>query len=382
MWNVLKRIIKWILNQWSGMDVIVFESAPVYADNSRAVFDEMIRREYQKTYKFYWMVNNPAAQLPEIPYVKYLDGNPKTFLGKLWLKVILYGAQAVISCNDPICQRRKGQYAICLMHGAPLKNVSNHFALPEELEDILVFSSYLKPYEEKNSNSDIRKMRVLGFPRNDILLNSTTDVHELFPDVEFTKFIYWMPTYRQHRNQKHNFSTISVPILYNEQIAQQVNACAAEHGVLVVMKPHFAQDLTRIRAMNLSHLRFIDDEFLRRHQTINYALLGKADAMLTDYSSVYYDYLLTDRPIGLCWDDYADFEAKEGFIVDMDTVLAGGEKLYMAEDLCGFIRRISAGEDACRAERRAVTELIHDYRDDRSSERVVDHIASKLNRTR
>ena len=46
--------------------------------------------------------------------------------------------------------------------------------------------------------------------------------------------------------------------------------------------------------------------------------------------------------------------------------------------LCGFIRRLAGGEDALRAERTAVRNMIHDYQDADSSRRVVDHILEKL----
>ena len=67
--------------------------------------------------------------------------------------------------------------------------------------------------------------------------------------------------------------------------------------------------------MTLSNLVFINDAFLSDNGIINYELLGVADALLTDYSSVYYDYLLLDRPIGLCWDDYEEYKAN-GFKVN------------------------------------------------------------------
>ena len=146
----------------------------------------------------------------------------------------------------------------------------------------------------------------------------------------------------------------------------------------MVLKPHFAQDVSRLMDIDLSNLVLINDVFLRENHVMNYELLGKADALLTDYSSVYHDYLLTGRPIGLCWDDYEEFAQREGFAVDVDTVLAGGEKLYTADDLCGFITRLSRGEDLLKDQRAEVFRMIHDYQDADSSRRVVEHIQAKL----
>jgi len=66
-------------------------------------------------------------------------------------------------------------------------------------------------------------------------------------------------------------------------------------------------------------------------------------------------------------------------VVDMDVIMAAGEKLYTADDLCGFIQRLAAGEDVCAVQRRQVLDMIHDYQDDQSTQRVVDHIVKQLN---
>lgn len=359
-------------------NVILFESAPVYADNTRAVFDEMVRRGMHKKYRFIWLCPDEAATKKVVPHVVFLNRNPKSPFGKLYIQYLYYTAKACISCNEVLTQHRKGQYAICLMHGAPLKSVKGHYEVPKDLDDIVSFSSYLDPIEEEVAGALQSKRRSLGFPRNDILFHSKLDTHTLFPQADFDKLIYWMPTFRQHKNRTLDMSSIAMPILYNEEIAKQVNAAAQKARVLVVVKPHFAQDVSRITMLDLSNLVFINDAFLSEHGIINYELLAKADALLTDYSSVYYDYLLIDRPIGLCWDDFEEFKAREGFAVDMDTVMAGGEKLYTAEDLCGFIARLASGEDALQAERKKVTQLLHDHQDGNSTQRVVDWIEQKL----
>ena len=376
--KVIQDLRQWILAHIPLQNIIVFESCPVYTDNTKAVFEEMVRRELYRKYKFIWL-HQGKDTLPEgVDHVKFVKYPGSNWLKNQYIIFLLHTARAVISCNDIFKKTRDDQYAFFLMHGAALKRVKSHYLVPRELDDILSFSQYLAPLEEACMGCDPTKMRVLGFPRNDILLTSKLNTHELFPDRNFEKLIYWMPTYRQSKNGYGDSSSISIPIIYNEQIAEEINQAARDAGVLVVLKPHFAQDVSRLLEINLSNLVLINDAFLAEHHVMNYELLGKADALLTDYSSVYHDYLLTDRPIGLCWDDYEEFEKREGFVVDVDTVMAAGEKLYTPEDLKGFISRLATGEDALRAERTAVRNMIHDYQDADSSRRVVDHIVNRL----
>lgn len=375
----MKNLKKWVLNNMPLSNVVLFESTPVFTDNAKAVFEEMIRRGLHKKYKFVWLYQGKDLPPRGIRYVKFVAYPPRNWLQEQYSTWLRYGACALISCNDILTKFRDDQYAFFLMHGAALKRVKGHYVVPNEmLDDILSFSHYLAPLEEACMGCDPAKMRVLGFPRNDMLLTSNLDTHELFHDREFTKLIYWMPTFRQHKNGSVCSTSIALPIIYNEQIAEEVNEAARKAGVLVVLKPHFAQDVSRLMAINLSNLVLINDAFLAEHHVMNYELMGKADALLTDYSSVYHDYLLLNRPIGLCWDDYEEFARREGFVVDVDTVLAPGEKIYTTEDLCGFINRLAAGEDRLREVRTEVRNMIHDYQDADSSRRVVDYIESQL----
>ena len=111
---------------------------------------------------------------------------------------------------------------------------------------------------------------------------------------------------------------------------------------------------------------------------LNYELMRSVDALLTDYSSVYYDFLLCDKPIGLCWEDFDEFNENEGFVFDVNEILSGGEKIYTVDDMRGFIDRVAKGEDLLVDNRHTNRALTHKYVDDKSSKRVVDFIVSIL----
>lgn len=376
--KAVKKIIKALVYALPLRNCIIFESAPVYADNTRAVYDEMVRRGLHKKYKFLW-ITSPNIQKPEkVEHADFLEYPGRNLWETLKMRYHLQTAKALISCNQVLTTGREGQYAICLMHGAPLKRVGHFYRLPHGLDDILSFSKYLMPYESLEDKEDLRLFVSTGFPRNDVLLTKAIDSHSLFPNEQYEKLIYWMPTFRQHKSNSLNVSSVAMPILYDEQIAERINQQAKESGVLVIIKPHFAQDVSRLKTMTLSNLQFIDDGFLDKKGITNYQLLSCADALLTDYSSVYYDYLLADRPIGLCWDDYKEFEQREGFVVDMDVVMAAGEKIYTPDDLCGFIDRLGRNEDLLAKQRSEVREMIHDNLDDKATQRVVDLIEKRL----
>ena len=142
----------------------------------------------------------------------------------------------------------------------------------------------------------------------------------------------------------------------------------------MALKPHFAQDVSYIKNQELSNIVIINDEFLNENNIRSYQLLSVCDSLLTDYSSVYYDYLLCDKPIGLVWEDYEEYKKGQGFALDPDVVYSGGEKIFNVEDFCAYLERIANGEDILKEERTKIKNLSNVYQDANSSKRVSEFI--------
>lgn len=354
--------------------IILFESTPTLTDNTKAVFDELVRRGWNETYEFVWITSEPAERFADvrIPNVRFVPRSDDA-----QFKTLTFQARVQLMCNEVLAKRTGRQFTLYLAHGCALKDVRGKYELPESIDYALSVSPYMAQYDAQNLGYPAEKMLPLGYPRNDELFGERLPLRAPFPDSDFEKAIYWMPTYRQHKNGLVH-SDISMPILYTEEIAREINACAAKNGVLLIVKPHFAQDVSKLKTMDLSHLRFIDNAFLEQNGISNYALLRSVDALLSDYSSVYYDYLLTDRPIGLCWDDFAEYSAREGFLLDPQDILAGGVKIYTSKDLCAFVESVAKGEDLLQAERRAIRDRVHTYTDSNATARVADYIEQYL----
>ena len=370
----VKAIVSAILRFGKLKNIVLFESVPDFSDNTREVFDEMIRRGWNEKYRFVWYTNSKSTIGDEMAHknVSVVDKSRK-----ICRYVLSYKAKMMISCNVFLPKRRESQYHLFLTHGAALKNCRGGYSLPNDVNHALSLSGYLGKYDAVNYKCAEDRLLALGYPRNDILLTAKISLRDIFNGMMFSKVIYWLPTYRQHKNGC-SHSEIAMPILYNEEVARHVNLVAEENDVLLVVKPHFAQDVTKIKEIQLSHIIFIDDAFLEEKRVTNYQVLANSSALITDYSSVYYDYLLVDRPIGLCWDDFESYKEREGFTVDPHYILSGGEKIYNKEDLCAFIQRIACGKDILQNRRNEIRNLTHLHVDANSTKRVVDYIEKVL----
>ena len=377
---VMFSILSKILCLLPMRKIIIFESNPDCSDNTEMVFNEMIKRQINRHYKLVWLVKDIGKcknRYSDIKNVRLISKNSATYR-----YYYSFFSRAFITSNDFPYKRRKDQYYIYLAHGCALKDAKGKHSIPQDCPDcdVLTISDYMAKYDAENLSCSEANMRVLGYPRNDKLFSSNKiDLNNLFSPGEINKFIYWLPTFRQHKN-KVSYSNISMPILYDDNICKGINECARQHNVFVIVKPHPCQDISYIKAMKLSNLCFIDDDFLKNFSIDNYELLNSADALLTDYSSVYYDFLLADKPIGLCWDDFDEYSKREGFRVDPNFIMSGGEKIYNEEDLKCFIIRIANNDDILAKERNKICSLVHKYKDGNSTVRTVDYIISELQR--
>ena len=94
-------------------------------------------------------------------------------------------------------------------------------------------------------------------------------------------------------------------------------------------------------------------------------------ALLTDYSSVFFDFLLTLKPIGFVIDDISQYGSMRGFTVEDPLGLMPGHKIYNVDDLKKFIADLVAGVDPYSDERQRINDLANKYQDSQSSTRLM-----------
>lgn len=94
----------------------------------------------------------------------------------------------------------------------------------------------------------------------------------------------------------------------------------------MTIKLHPLSESSPDRLRKFNNISVIDQETFEKNGVGLYSLLGRADALITDYSSVYFDYLLLDRPIGFAVGDMKDYEGERGFTVDNPYEYMPGEK--------------------------------------------------------
>ena len=102
-----------------------------------------------------------------------------------------------------------------------------------------------------------------------------------------------------------------------------------------------------------------------------YALLRRTDALITDYSSVYIDYLLTGKPIGFTIDDMADHQT--GYHFPDPLELMPGPHMISFSDLIKFVTDLAESNDAYAARRDLANRQLNKFTDGRTAERIISY---------
>jgi CDP-glycerol glycerophosphotransferase (TagB/SpsB family) len=127
-------------------------------------------------------------------------------------------------------------------------------------------------------------------------------------------------------------------------------------------------------------MRIIRDSDLQSIGIQLYQLLAYSEALITDYSSVYFDYLLLDRPMATTLDDVDCWKKGNGFAFDLEKLYAEtNESLYSLDDLFRFIDEVVIqGKDTHEEARLRMRDLTNIHKDGNSAKRVAGFIVERL----
>ena len=175
-------------------------------------------------------------------------------------------------------------------------------------------------------------------------------------------FILWMPTYRKTEYRGRRLAKVrnwadAEELSDSERVRRllgEVADAARRLGVQVVVKPH-PLDADDYAATDLP---VIGSEQLQRARVTLYQLMGRSHGLITDYSSVWTDYLALDRPIGFYCPDLEQYETARGLNVDGYRDLIPGPLLDDPADFECFLRECLQESTESRRKRARAVELV------------------------
>lgn len=253
---------------------------------------------------------------------------------------------------------RKGQEVVQLWHGP---GAFKKFGYSRETTDLgkgHIHKGYKRYTKAIVSGSKIRncyadafgmnldKVQATGFPRTDLFFDEQSkkqkidEVYKKYPFIKGKKVILFAPTYRgtQFRDAHYDIAKLDLEKIYNELSKQNYIFIFKWHPFLannIRMKLKSGYDQYK------EHSNFYYD--LSAEGDINDLLLV-TDILITDYSSVIFDYFFTNKPIIYFTYDLKDYENDRGMYFPFQDYVYG-EVTITNDELIEAIKKGSLEEE-------------------------------------
>lgn len=311
-------------------NLIVFESflGKQYSDNPRAIY-EYVSKNYPK-YKFIWSVDKESISKFKTLDVKY----SKRFSLK-WLYLMNRAKYWVSNSRMPLWIP-KPQNTIYLQtwHGTPLKKLAadmdqvlmpgtdtesykQNFLYEAEKWDCLISPNTYSTNIFRSAFRYNKKMLETGYPRNDYLINKNTtdEINKIKAKLNLPhdkKILLYAPTWRDNQFYGRGRYKFDIPMDFE----QMKSRLSDEYIILLRMHYLIAENI------NLDGLEQFVYDFSNYDDIRELYLIS--DALITDYSSVFFDYAILKRPIYFYTFDLKEYrDTLRGFYLDFEMEAPG-----------------------------------------------------------
>ena len=322
---------------------IVLYSNWGFRDNLRTLYQYLVDNGYQEEYEII-CASNDFYHLEKKNDVKYVS----IYRGVYYFLTSKY---FFYSFGKYPIKPASNQMVVNLWHGMPLKKIGNLEVGMEEIDynfftKLVSSSALFTPIMKAAFKAEDNQILLVGNIRND----------ELFKK-EKEKNIIWMPTYRNSNN--YHDSQEALIFSLGEEDFSKIQQILSKHDYQLYIKLHPLEESRLHVQMNHSNIHLLTEEIISEQYDTLYTFLGTTSALITDYSSVFLDYYLLNRPVAFTINDYEEYKDKRGFVFDDVKSLMVGSIIRDSHDLLEFLESVVKSEDCYIEERTKVNDKIN-----------------------
>ena len=372
----------WIFGSWFGNK---------FADNSKYLY--LYIKKYHPEIRAIWLSKNINVinKLRKEGYEAYKTYSFSGFLYSMKASCVIVSTGLNDVNQFAIARSKKVQ----LWHGTPLKKIGYDntyfssllgktskfkiailklfFFLSDSYDLIVATSSESKKKMISAFRVDESKVIVTGYPRNDAIystgwLNSLgfDYIERLKGRIDFKYVFAYMPTCRGI-----GYVGIDLFSKYNFDIQLMQNILENLSGVLIIKLHHYNSFKNGINNFSSSNRIFIVSD--QELQDI-YPFLKQVDVLITDYSSVYFDFLLLNKPIIFAPFDINEYKATTDELYYNYEEVTPGPKARDWDEVINYMYEAIKRPKEYEDKRLKVNKMFNFYNDDRNSERVFNEM--------
>ena len=238
----------------------------------------------------------------------------------------------------------KNRLLINLWHGIPLKKVGlQGYSGFGWLRVYLTLKMFSKNYSLFSSTSENLKsiykdsflidesiIKTLGQPRNDYLFNSSKKIEDFIDAGIYNKVILYAPTWRSgiYGDDWEGEDTKFFP--FNDFEQKKLEQYLEYNQILLCLRPHHLQ---KSEIENSKWIKDFSSDICNEVMDV----INQFDLVITDYSSIYFDFLILNKPVLFLPYDLEEYINNVGLNFNFDKVTPGPKPKNQVE----FIEEIN-----------------------------------------
>lgn len=375
--NNKKKIIKFLNTIVPKNEkLVLFSSKPDFSDNTQAVYDYMCSYPYFQGYSLIWICSKKKNASKTAVY--------KNSLKALWLYL---RAKVIFSSHGLFAGTTvKNQIHVGLWHGMALKRIKalsnpKYDSSEREMTFTLATSYVFQDIMARCFAIPREDVKVLGLPRNDLLLHPDYSALKKLAIPTAKKIVFWLPTYKRpvSVSKEHgvmnegNCTDLGIQF-WNHTSIKELDEWLNNKNVYLVIKIHTLQKFDKSLVPRMRNIQFVTANECSDNQIDLYSLLACGEALITDYSSVYVDYLTADKPLAFVIEDMQSYGQERGFTFDNPLEYMPGKLIRTANDFLAFLTDIECENDRYKNVRAEKRKYLNIFTDDNSTKRVVEYV--------
>lgn len=187
----------------------------------------------------------------------------------------------------------------------------------------------------------------LCHPRIDSL-NIASNLDHPWSDIS-ERLVLWLPTYRESRvGDVRIDGQLNSKELVSRGVLNELNELMRRHNSICVIKPHPMSSDDWKTGLSFDCIRTLSDGELQLMGLTLYQLLARASVLITDLSSVYFDFKVTGRPIVIFFPDIDYYVGARGLVFPIEQLVT--ERVCVCdreffEEADAALRRSAVDED-------------------------------------
>lgn len=329
-----------------------------YNYNSRYLFEYV--REHMPTITPLFVINDPVLRdslSNEYGAQYFIETESMQGIRRALSAGVWFTSAGLPAYGTGLCKKR---LIINLWHGVPLKKIALldpnlkkaariYFKkiFSDNYTCVLTTSHALIPLMARSFAISEDRIKVWGQPRNDGMFQTndrTAILQRIYPDLpEYSQAILYAPTFRDY-GQVQLFP-------FEDFDLEQMEHFLEEKKMLLFIRTHVAEQGSAAPYLG-KRIRFLGNE---QAEDVT-GILNIFDCLITDYSSIYIDYLLTGKPMIFLPYDRRKYLDGRGMNFDYDDVTPGPKP----ETFTDFLEALSPETDSWKEERDRVNQLFNE----------------------